>query len=191
MTITSRWPARIALVITALMFAAVLGVWDAYGGPSGFSPIALQTSSSPSPSESEEPCEFDPLPPPVCPEPEPSESGSSTASPTPSGSTSPSPGGDEPERHDANLTIKYPDPAFKGVVKTAAKCRGDRQVVLRRIRKGPDQVVGRDTTSPRGRWKIVEADADGRYYARVLKRSFTQGDTQVICRGDRSPNLRV
>ena len=195
MTITSRWPARIALLITAAMVAAVMGMWDAYGGPGGLFPAALQTTASPTPSESE--CEF-PLPvPPFCeepePEPEPSESGSASSSPSssPSGSTSPTPGDDEPERYDSVITIKYPDPAFKGVVRTAGKCRREREVVLRRIRKGPDALIGRDTTGADGKWKVREPNADGRYYAKVLKRAFADSETEVICRGDRSRTRRV
>lgn len=196
MTVTSRWPARIALLITAVMVAAVMGAWDAYGGPGGLFPVALQTTASPTPSESENPC--DPVPLPVCPIPgeDPSESGSASSSPSgsssasPSGSASPSPGG-EPQRHDAVLTIKYPDPAFKGVVRTNARCKDERDVVLRRIRRGPDTVIGRDTTGPDGKWKVREPNANGRFYAKVLRRAFADGQTEVICKGDRSPTRRV
>jgi hypothetical protein len=193
MKVTNRWPARIALLITAGAVAVVMGAMNAYGDP-GFLPAALQSAT---PSES--PCDFDPLPPPFCPEPEestaspsPSSSGSPkpSGSASPSGSPSPSPS-EEPERHEANLTIKYPDPAFKGVVRTDNKCKGDREVVLRRIRKGPDTVIGRDTTGADGKWKVREPNADGRYYAKVLKRAFSQGGTDVICLGDRSKTLRV
>lgn len=190
MTITSRWPARIALLIGVAMVAAILGTWDARGGPEGSFPAAMQTTSaSPtakttaSPSPTEEPCEFDPAPRPICPEPEPELSAS------PSGS--PSPGGDEPERHASEITIKYVAPAFKGVVKTATKCKGQRQVVVRRIRKGPDQLIGRDTTGADGKWSVREPGANGRYYAKVLRRAFTSSGTQVVCRGDRSETRRV
>ena len=200
MTITSRWPARIALLIGVTMVAAMLGAWDAQGGPGGFFTSAMQTSTaSPtarstarttaSPTPTEEPCEFDPAPPPICPEPEPEPSGSPRPSGSPSGS--PSPGGDEPERHPSEITIKYVAPAFKGVVKTATKCKGQRQVVVRRIRKGPDLLIGRDTTGADGKWSVREPGANGRYYAKVLKRAFTSSGTQIVCRGDRSVTRRV
>ena len=189
MTITSRWPARIALLIGVAMVAAMLGAWDARGGPEGFFTAAMQTTTaSPtarpaSPTPTEEPCEFDPAPPPICPEPEPE--------PSTSPSGSPSPGGDEPESHAAELTIKYVAPAFKGVVRTATKCKDQRQVVVRRIRKGPDALVGRDTTGADGKWQVREPSANGRYYAKVLRRTFTSSGTQVVCQGDRSATRRI
>ena len=197
MTITSRWPARIALLIGVAMVAAMMGAWDARGGPGGSFPAVMQTTTaSPtaratasstarpaSPTPTEEPCEFDPAPPPICPEPEPEPTGS------PSGS--PSPGGDEPESHASEITIRYVAPAFKGVVKTATKCKGQRQVVVRRIRKGPDALIGRDTTGADGKWSVREPDANGRYYAKVLRRAFTSSGTQVVCQGDRSVTRRV
>jgi hypothetical protein len=65
-------------------------------------------------------------------------------------------------------------------------------VIVRKIQKGPDLLVGRDTTNRRGRWSVGEPDADrGRYYAKVLKRVYTLADTPITCRGDRSPNVRV
>ena len=183
MTITSRWPARIALLIGVAMVAAVMGAWDARGGPGGFLPVAVQTTASPTPSE--EPCEFEPAPPPFCPDPEPE------PEPSASPSGSPSPGGNEPETHASEITIKYVAPAFKGVVKTATKCKGQRQVVVRRVRKGPDEVIGRNTTGADGKWNVREPDASGRYYAKVLRRAFTSSGTQVVCKGDRSDTRRV
>ena len=182
MTITSRWPARIALLIGVAMVAAMMGAWDAQGGPGNFFTTAMQTTTA-SPTPTEEPCEFDPAPPPICPEPEPE--------PTASPSGSPSPGGDEPESHASEITIKYVAPAFKGVVKTATKCKGQRQVVVRRIRKGPDALIGRDTTGADGKWNVREPGANGRYYAKVLRRAFTSSGTQVVCQGDRSDTRRV
>ena len=183
MTITSRWPARIALLIGVAMVAAVMGAWDARGGSGDLLPVALQTTASPTPSE--EPCEFEPAPPPICPEPEPE------PEPSPSPSGSQPPGGEEPERHASEITIRYVTPAFKGIVKTATKCKDQRQVVVRRIRQGPDALVGRDTTGADGKWNVRESGADGRYYAKVLKRSFTSSGNQIVCQGDRSETRRV
>jgi hypothetical protein len=64
-------------------------------------------------------------------------------------------------------------------------------VVLRRVNKGRDAVIGRDTTGTDGKWKVREPDADGRYYAKVLKRVFADSETEVICKGDRSKRRRV
>lgn len=185
----NRWPARVALLVSMLAFGATLGAFDALGMTSGTVPTALQTSGSPSPSESEEECEFAPAPPPVCPEEE-------SESPSPSGSGSPSPsdsGGEvETEKHDSKVTIDHNTAGFHGAVNSARKCERQRKVLVKKVRKGPDMVVGRDRTSKTGRWfEPSENTPRGRYYAKVLKRVFTQNETQVTCRGDRSDVVRV
>lgn len=185
MMTVSKWPARVALLISMGLVAAIIGAFDAYGLPIGL-PMAQQTSGSPSPSPSpsESECDLDPLPPPVCPEPEPSESG--TASPT--GSPTGGPGG--PEKHDSTITIRYGNDKFSGAVKSANKCKPKREVVVRKVRKGRDRIVGRDTTNKKGKWSDEVADAKGRYYAKVAKRVFTQGSTRVECGGAKSKKIR-
>jgi hypothetical protein len=185
MTKGSRWPARFALLLTIVMFGAVLGAFDAFGMPSGFSPFAIQTSASPTPTQSSTPCQFSPAPPPLCPSS--SAAGTSSASPTPSGSTTPAPG----ETHAASLTIDYNRGVFSGEVRSAAKCETQRKIVLRKVRKGPDRIVGRDTTNAKGKWAISVDKAHGKYYAKALKRIFTEDDHEVTCKGATSDRVRV
>lgn len=187
---SNRWPARVALLVSMIAFGATLGAFDALGMTSGTVPMALQTSSSPSksasPSPSESECEFAPAPPPICPEDE--------ESPTPSGSPSPSGSGGtgETEKHDSRVTIDHNSAGFHGTVNSAAKCERQRQVLVKKVRRGPDRLIGKDQTSTSGQWVVPHQDTRrGRYYAKVLKRVFTQGDTQVTCRGDRSDTVRV
>ena len=145
MTKGSRWPARFALLLTIVMFGAVLGAFDAFGMPGDVAPLAIQTSGSPSasPSASSTPCRLSPAPPPLCPSSSPP--ASSSASPTPSGSSTPAPG----ETHAASITIEYRNGVFSGEVRSAPKCETKRKIVLRKVRKGPDRIVGRDTTTTR------------------------------------------
>lgn len=200
---SSKWPARFALLISILMFGVVMGPLSALGQTSGV-PSALQTTASPSGSRSatpsgsasrtgspsasgstspsQTPCRFSPAPPPVCP------ASSSSGSATPSGS----PTGGETETYDSTLTIAYGNDRFSGAVKANGKCKPGRKVIVRKVRKGPDLLVGRDTTNRRGRWSVREPDAArGRYYAKVLKRVYTLTDTVITCRGDRSKTIRV
>lgn len=193
----SRWPARVALLISIVMFGAVMGAFEAFGMSSGLVPAAVQTtgsaSPSASPSASATPCRFSPAPPPICPSPSSSASPTSTASPT----ASPTPGEGDTEKHDSKVTISYTaafgtDPAeFKGLVKSVRKCKPKREVILKRVQEGPNATVGRDTTNSSGEWRTVEPGAKGRYYAKLLKRVFMQGDLKIVCRGARSETIRV
>jgi hypothetical protein len=184
---TSPWPARAALLISILTVGAVFGAFNAFGVSSAQIPVVQQTtaSPSPSPSESEEECEFEPAPPPICPE----EEESPSASPTPTSTDEPEP---TPEkRHSSSISIRYDDGTFFGRVRSAAKCERERKVVLRKVRKGPNPIVGRKTTDRTGRWAIDRENARGRFYATVLRRVYTEGGTRHICRTAISKTIRV
>ena len=203
-----KWPARIALIVSVGMLAIVLGGLTAFGNP-GLVPMAQATGSasasgggtarpsgtaagSASPSASASRCTV-PVGP-LCPSPRPSDSATPSGSGSPSSTASPSgsPGPGGQEEHRSRVTIRYTGLAFKGAVKSVGKCEPRREVVVRKIRRGPDAVIGRDTTNSRGGWKVAERNAKpGRYYAKVLKRVFTQSDVQITCKGARSDNERV
>lgn len=190
----SRWSARITLLITILMFGAVMGAFDALGQTGGVVPVAIQTGASPSasssakpsasPSASSSPCRIPsplPAPPQVCP----SSSGGSSASPT--GSASPGGG----ETHKSTISLTYNRTKFTGTVQSDPKCESKRNVVVRRVKKGPDPLVGKDTTDSKGKYSVAEPNAKGKFYAKVLKRVFTQGDTTITCGGAKSKVLKV
>ena len=61
----------------------------------------------------------------------------------------------------------------------------------RHLRRPGDLTVGRDTTNRSGGWRIVDAGAKGRYYAKLLKRIYTEGDAQITCKGARSGLVQV
>lgn len=71
------------------------------------------------------------------------------------------------------------------------KCKAKREVVLKRVQEGPNATVGRDTTNRSGEWRVVEGAAKGRYYAKLLKRTFTQGDVKVVCGAARSRTVQA
>jgi hypothetical protein len=164
-----------------------MGAFDAFGMPAGIFPMAQQTSASPTPTRTPTPtpsetCDI-PIPvPPVCEE----DSSSPSASPTPSASPSAS-----AEEHDSTISINYARTAFTGAVNSAAKCEPKRKVIVRKVRKGPDTLIGKDTTDNKGKWSVAFEDPHGKYYAKVLKRVFTQLDTEVTCNGAKSKVLRV
>ncbi len=193
-----RWPARIALLICCAMVAVIMGSWTAIGGPGGFLVSAFQTATgSPTPTRTGSPtaspsgsptrCAI-PLPP-TCPSPRPTASSTPTASPTASPTATP-PGG-ETERHGSRVSIRFNDAraVFKGAVRSASKCERLREVVLRRVREGRDPIVGRDNTNREGKWRVRLPGANGRFYAKVLKRAFQQGETRVVCQAGRSRTI--
>lgn len=188
----SRWPGRIALMICIGMVVLIIGGSGAIGQGLLSLPFVQETSASPSPSGSASPspseteCEFDPLPPPVCPEPEPSESGSPSPSPT-----NTEPPDEEPKRHGSRISIRFNEArsVFKGAVRSVGRCERAREVVLRRVRKGRDAVVGQDVTNRKGKWKVRLPAANGRFYAKVLKKTIQQGD--AVCRPARSKTIRA
>lgn len=205
-TSSNRWVARVALIISILAAAAVMGAFSTLGIAGPGAPAAIQTTASASPSST--PCQVPlPAPPPVCPSKsaspsstakptssaKPSSSPGSTASPSPSTS----PGGGVNEKHDSKVTIEFTAAfrssaaQFDGVVKSVRKCKRSRQVTLMHVQEGPDLAVGRDTSNRSGAWRIPDPSAKGRYYAKLRKRTFTQGDVTVICGAARSRTVRA
>ncbi len=96
-------------------------------------------------------------------------------------------------RHESTITISYSHEffTFSGEVRSATRCERRRDVVLKRVREGRDPIVGRDVTNRRGRWSVRVPGADGRFYAKVLKRTFVDNETRVICQADRSRTVRA
>lgn len=81
--------------------------------------------------------------------------------------------------------------AFKGQVSSyLSKCRIGRKVRL--VREHHGVVRHTKTKGTAGRWEIFYPNAHGRFYARVLKKSFfAPSGRRVICTSDRSPTLVV
>jgi hypothetical protein len=92
----------------------------------------------------------------------------------------------------SKVTIQSRSLVFHGKVRSPNPgCRGSRKVKLKRVVSGgPDQVVGRDTSDNRGRWRITPQGSAGislaHFYARVRRSSEGTAGTIFVCRGDRS-----
>jgi hypothetical protein len=92
----------------------------------------------------------------------------------------------------SKVSIQSRSLVFHGKVRSPnSGCRDGRKVKLKRvISGGPDQVVGRDTTDARGRWRITPQGSAGislaHFYARVRRQSQGAAGTIFVCRGDRS-----
>ncbi|HEY7874981.1 MAG TPA: hypothetical protein VIG64_07640, partial [Actinomycetota bacterium] len=67
-----------------------------------------------------------------------------------------------------------------------------RNVTLFRRRRGPDTVIGVDTTNSLGRWGVKTGRRRGTYYARIAASSATDAQTggQLNCLPDQSNDVR-
>jgi len=92
-----------------------------------------------------------------------------------------------------NLTAKKGRKFIRGKAKSSeSECRSNRNVTLFRRRKGPDDVVGSDSTNQFGRWGVKTGRRRGTYYARVSAAQTTDaqtGDT-LNCLADQSQDVR-
>lgn len=107
-----------------------------------------------------------------------------TASPTSSPAACPS-------RVDSRVSIAYDDRgrSFNGrVTSQRASCEGSRRVVVKKVRRGADSVVGNDVSDRRGKWEVEAARPKGRYYANAKRRLVTNGT--VECKKARSRTIR-
>lgn len=108
---------------------------------------------------------------------------------------------------DSRVTFRWQDDPldfggeFSGkVLSTRGACEPNRQVIVLRRKRGPDEYVGSDTTGPDGSWSLTVSGAstgphapawDGRYYAWVRKQDIGGAEHNHICGPDRSRELRI
>ena len=107
-----------------------------------------------------------------------------SASPTPSPAVCPTP-------VDSRVSIAYKDDAraFNGrVTSNRTTCEGNRRVLLKKVRRGADAVVGQDVSDRRGKWQIGSRRPQGRFYANAKRRLVSNGT--VECRQARSRTIR-
>ena len=90
-----------------------------------------------------------------------------------------------------NLTAKKGRKFIRGKAKSAeSECQSGRHVTLFRRRKGPDDVVGSDSTNQFGRWGVKTGHRRGTYYARVAASQATdRNGEQLNCLGDQSKDI--
>jgi hypothetical protein len=91
----------------------------------------------------------------------------------------------------SNVTAAYDAPDFHGRITDSPHrlCRSHRKVTLRR--SGEGQLVGKDFTNNRGRWRIERPDANGNYYAEITGIRKGSPPHQHFCRGAISKVVRV
>jgi hypothetical protein len=92
----------------------------------------------------------------------------------------------------SSVTIRWvPErTAFKGRVRSATnECIRSRLVSVFRVRKGPDERIGKDYTNSLGRWVVDVRGAHGRYHSKI--HSFGIPYTTTLCGGAKSPTIRV
>lgn len=81
---------------------------------------------------------------------------------------------------------------LRGSVRSkVARCKADRKVVLKKVRKGRDRVIGRARTNDAGKFRIKKRSAKGRLYAVAKKKAFNNNDqTITVCKQGRSKRVR-
>jgi hypothetical protein len=85
-----------------------------------------------------------------------------------------------------------PRNAFAGSVSSANRsCEQARPVVVKKVKRGPDTVVGRTVTNAKGKYKVFERNPRGRFYAKVKKSEGTAGGAPILCLGDRSKTITI
>ena len=86
--------------------------------------------------------------------------------------------------HKPNIDIKVDDgkPFFHGVVQSKNEdCERNRYLVVKRVRKGPNQFVKDDITSFRGGWSAF-VERPGEYVIKIDETQFCGDDRDVVTR---------
>jgi hypothetical protein len=91
-----------------------------------------------------------------------------------------------------NLIVRRGPKFIRGKAKTEDECQPGRQATLFRRRRGPDSVIGVDTTNALGRWGVRTGKRRGTYYARIAAGTATDVETgeQLNCLPDQSKDVR-
>ena len=98
-------------------------------------------------------------------------------------------------KESSTVTIRWDKPRFKGRVRSDRPfCRRNRKVVVRRQKRGPDPVVGRDRTNRRGRYSInprPNPRRGQRYYAVAKPKKKKKHRHSHVCRRARSRTIKI
>ena len=89
---------------------------------------------------------------------------------------------------DSKLAVAKNGAPYSGHVKSSEHaCEAQRTVKLFKMRSGPNQLIGEDTSNSSGAWKVLlDPIKPGRYQLKVLRREEGTAGTTFVCRGDRS-----
>jgi hypothetical protein len=91
-----------------------------------------------------------------------------------------------------NLTANTNRKFIRGKAVTEDECQPGREVTLFRRRKGPDSVVGINTTNTLGRWAVKTGRSRGTYYAEIAGGQATDAVSgeALTCLPDQSKDVR-
>jgi hypothetical protein len=89
------------------------------------------------------------------------------------------------KRFDSKVTLARANPFHGHVSSPRHACEQSRRVKVFKKRPGHDRLFGKTTSNNDGRWAIPAAP-NGRFYAKVTRRSEGTAGTIIVCRADRS-----
>jgi hypothetical protein len=89
------------------------------------------------------------------------------------------------KRFDSKVTLARANPFHGHVSSGKHACEQSRRVKVFNKYPGHDGLFGKTTTNNHGRWAIP-ASPNGRFYAKVTRRSEGTAGTIFVCRSDRS-----
>lgn len=121
-----------------------------------------------------------------------SPSSTGTGSPSPTGTQSPTPPPPSIKEYNSSVTIRYRGGGFRGRVRSSSdRCEPTRSVVVKRVKRGRDEAVGKTRTDQAGSWQ-VRSSAKGKYYAKVKAKSYAGRNNRTIkCKPARSRTITV
>ncbi|MDQ3953381.1 MAG: hypothetical protein M3279_10545 [Actinomycetota bacterium] len=95
----------------------------------------------------------------------------------------------------STITIDYDGgrrAKFTGKVGSAEPmCKRARDVTVKKVKRGPDQTVGKAVTNNKGKYSVPARNANGRFYAKVSKATVENDDGETVtCQGARSRTIR-
>lgn len=95
----------------------------------------------------------------------------------------------------STITIAYDggrNPKFTGKVGSAEPmCKRARDVTVKKIKRGPDQTVGKAVTNAKGKYTVPARNGNGRFYSQVKKSTVEDDEGNAIeCRAARSRAIR-
>lgn len=95
----------------------------------------------------------------------------------------------------STITIAFESgkaPKFTGKVGSpAAECKRARDVTVKKIKRGPDQRIGKAVTNARGKYTVPARNGKGRFYATVAKSTAEdRNGTTINCQAAKSRAIR-
>ena len=122
-----------------------------------------------------------------------SPSSTGTSSPTPSGSQPTTPPPPSIKEYNSSVTIRYRGGSFSGRVRSSSdRCEARRSIVVKHVKRGKDETFDNAKTDQAGTWQRRAARANGKFYAKVKKKTLSGRDNRtIVCKSARSRTITV